>query len=121
MTIDKLYTIRLEQMEFRAYHGCYELEQIVGNRFAVDVEIQTTLGSLTVSDDVTKSVNYLTVYELIEEQMKVTRHTIEAVAAQIILAIKSRFPEIVEVKCRVAKIAPPLGGKIDRVSVELKG
>ena len=27
-----LYTIELHQMEFRAYHGCYDLEQKVGNR-----------------------------------------------------------------------------------------
>ncbi len=108
-------------MEFRAFHGCYDLEQIVGNRFAVDIEILTSLGSLCVSDDVSESVNYLTIYELVAEQMKVTRHTIEAVAAQIIEAIKRRFPDIVTVKCRVAKIAPPLGGKIARVSVELKG
>ena len=33
------YRIRLERMEFRAMHGCYELERKVGNRFTVDLEI----------------------------------------------------------------------------------
>ncbi len=116
-----IYTIKLQQMEFRAYHGCYEMEQRVGNRFAVDLEICTELGGLAESDDVTQSVNYLTVYEIVREQMTVTRHTIEAVASQIIEAIRERFPQIIGIKCTVAKIAPPLGGKVERVSVTLEG
>ncbi len=108
-------------MEFRAYHGCYDMEQRVGNRFVVDLEITTELGDLAQSDDVTQSVNYLTVYEVVREQMAVTRRTIEAVAAQIIDAVKQRFPQIVSLSCSVAKMAPPLGGKIERVSVILKG
>ncbi len=111
------YTIRLEQMEFRALHGCYAMEQRVGNRFAVDLEITSELDEVAATDDVTKAVSYLTVYEIVEAQMKVTRHTIEAVAVQIINALKEEFPQIVAIRCTVAKIAPPLGGKIDRVSV----
>jgi dihydroneopterin aldolase len=53
--------------------------------------------------------------------MQRTQRTIEAAAANIIEAVKDAFPEIVEVECTVAKIAPPLGGKIDKVSVTLVG
>jgi dihydroneopterin aldolase len=53
--------------------------------------------------------------------MQRTQRTIEAAAVNIIEAIKDEFVEIVEVECTVAKIAPPLGGKIDRVSVTLIG
>ena len=35
-----IFTIRLENMEFRAAHGCYDLEKKVGNRFVVSVEIE---------------------------------------------------------------------------------
>ena len=35
------YRIALDRMEFRALHGCYELERKVGNRFTVDLEAQT--------------------------------------------------------------------------------
>ena len=86
-----LYTIQLQDMEFKAYHGCYDLEQKVGNRFNVALTITTHLGDVAQEDAVEKAVNYLTVYE------------------------------IVEVECTVAKLAPPLGGKIGRVSVTLKG
>ncbi len=105
----------------RAFHGCYDLEQQVGNRFRVDMAIRTTLGDLPTSDDVTKAVNYLTVFEIVERTMQRTQRTIEAAAANIIEAVKEAFPQIIEVECTVAKIAPPLGGKIDKVSVTLIG
>ena len=108
-------------MEFRAYHGCYDLEQIVGNRFIVELTITTELGVVADEDAVEKAVNYLTVYEIIREVMRIKCRTIERVAQNIIGAVKEQFPQIVEMECSVAKLAPPLGGKIGRVSVTLKG
>ena len=116
-----LYTIRLQDMEFRAYHGCYDLEQQVGNRFNVALTITAHLGEVAEQDAVELAVNYLTVYEVVREQMRVTQRTIERVAQNVIVAVKERFPQIVEVECTVAKLAPPLGGKVGRVSVTLKG
>lgn len=119
--MNPIYTIRLEGIYLRAYHGCYDLEQQVGNRFRVDLTIRTPLNDLPTTDDVTRAVNYLTVYEIVERTMQRTQHTIEAAAANVIAAVKEAFPEICEVECTVAKLAPPLGGKIDRVSVTLIG
>ena len=108
-------------MEFRAYHGCYDLEQIVGNRFNVELTITTELGVVADEDAVEKAVNYLTVYEIVRDVMRIKCRTIERVAQNIIHAVKEQFPQITEVECSVAKLAPPLGGKIGRVSVTLKG
>lgn len=116
-----LYTIHLQDMEFRANHGCYDLEQMVGNRFEVELVITAHLGEVAERDAVELAVNYLTVYEVVREQMRVTQRTIERVAQNIIVAVKEHFPQIVEVECTVAKLAPPLGGKVGRVSVTLRG
>ncbi len=114
------YRIALERMEFRAFHGCYELERQVGNRFAVDLEIVAELGDVAATDDVTRAVNYLTVYETVRDQMRRTQHTIERVATNIIDALRERFPQVLRVCCTVAKLAPPLGGKVGRVSVTIE-
>ena len=119
--MNPIYTIRLDGIYVRAFHGCYDLEQQVGNRFRVDIVIRTPLGDLPATDDVTQAVNYLTLFEIVERTMQRTQRTIEAAASNVIAAIKEAFPQIVEVECTVAKIAPPLGGKIDRVSVTLIG
>jgi dihydroneopterin aldolase len=119
--VNPIYTIRLDGIYVRAFHGCYDLEQQVGNRFRVDIVIRTPLGDLPATDDVTQAVNYLTLYEIVERTMQHTQRTIEAAASNIIGAIRAEFPQIVEVECTVSKIAPPLGGKIDKVSVTLVG
>lgn len=104
-------------MEFRANHGCYDLEQKVGNRFNVDLTITTTLGDVAKNDAVESAVNYLSVYETTRAQMKITQRTIERVAINIINAIYAEFENIKHIECKVSKLAPPLGGKIERVSV----
>lgn len=114
------YRIRLERMEFRALHGCYELERKVGNRFTVDLEITTELGHVADEDSVELAVNYLTVYEVVREQMAVTQRTIERVAMNIIEALYKAFPQIGHITCTVSKLAPPLGGKLEKVNVVLE-
>lgn len=111
------YTIELDRMEFRALHGCYELERKVGNRFTVDLSVTAELGRVAEEDSVELAVNYLTVYEVVRAQMQVTQRTIERVAANIIDALYAAFPQIRHIRCRVSKLAPPLGGKVARVSV----
>lgn len=114
------YEIVLDRMEFRAFHGCYELERKVGNRFTVDLVLTAELGRVAEEDSVEQAVNYLTVYEIVREQMQVTQRTIERVATNIIDALYTAFPQIRHVRCMVSKLAPPLGGKVARVSVVLE-
>ena len=49
-------------MDFHALHGCYELERQTGSHFEVSLRITAELGTVADDDDVTKAVNYLTVY-----------------------------------------------------------
>ena len=98
-----LTVIELENMEFQAFHGCYELERQVGNRFQVSVRIEAELGEA--AD---------------REQMDIPSHILEHVAGRIAGRIRERFPQSVRVRVKVSKMAPPLGGKIEKVSVTLE-
>lgn len=106
-------------MEFRASHGCYDLEKKVGGNFAVDVEYDTEVGDAVATDDVTRTVSYVDIYEVVRGEMARPSNIIEHVAARIIETVYARFPELKRVQVTVAKIAPPLGGKAERVSVTL--
>lgn len=116
-----IYTILLENMEFRAMHGCYDMERRVGNRFRVDVEIDTELGDIALSDDVTRAVSYLDAYGVVRREMAVTSCTLECVAQRIVRALHESFPAIAEVRVKVAKLAPPLGGKVGAAGVFMRG
>ena len=112
------YRIVLNRMEFRAFHGCYDLEQQVGRTCLVtaDEDIRNTCPN----DMDEKAVNYLLVYETVREQMRVTQRTIERVSMNIMDALYARFPQIRHIRCTVSKLAPPLGGKLEKVSVVLE-
>lgn len=111
--------IELENMSFQAFHGCYDLEKVVGNRFLVDLAIEVEAGEAAREDDLSKSVNYLTVYEVVRGQMAVVSNILENVALRIIEALYAEFPSISRVTAKVSKLAPPLGGKIEKVSVTI--
>jgi dihydroneopterin aldolase len=109
--------IELEGMSFHARHGCYELEKTVGNRFTVDVTLEAEVGDAAAADDLAGSVNYLSVYQTVGEQMAVASDILENVALRIVEAIRGRFPSVVRATAKVSKLAPPLGGKVEKVSV----
>ena len=111
--------IELENMEFRAFHGCYDLEKVVGSRFRVDVAIEAEIGDAAAHDSLKGTVNYARVYEVIHAQMMIPSDIIENVALRIIDAIREKFPETLRVTAKVAKIAPPIAGKIGQVSVSI--
>ena len=115
-----LFTIKLNQMEFKAYHGCYELEKKVGNRFEVNVEFDARLEGAARADNVTKTVNYVTVYNIVQEQMLQASDIVENVALRIAETLKKEFKLIERVRVSVAKLAPPIGGKVRDVAVVIE-
>ena len=113
--------IELENMEFRAFHGCCDIEKRVGNRFRVDVAIEAEIGKAAAHDTLEGTINYLTLFEVVRAEMALPSNTIEHVAARIIHAIKAAFPQALQVTARVAKLAPPLEGKVGGAVVTLVG
>ena len=111
--------IELEKMEFHAPHGCYDLEKVVGNRFHIDLAMEAEVGDMPATDELLKSVNYLTVYQLVQKEMQHPSDTLENVAWRIQECLYSAFNQIVGSKIKVSKLAPPLGGKVEKVSVTL--
>ena len=61
--------ISIEGMEFFAYHGCFEEEQIIGNRFMVDIYLEVSTDLAEHSDNLAQTVNYQRVYEVIKKEI----------------------------------------------------
>lgn len=114
-----VYTIRIEGMEFRSSHGCYDTEQRVGGNFSVDITLEVEDGGAVAADDVERTVNYVEVYRTVREQMSIPSRIIENAAHRIAGAVRARFPQVRRVEVTLSKLAPPLGGKAARVSVTL--
>jgi dihydroneopterin aldolase len=112
--------ISLEGMEFFAYHGHFKEEQIIGTRFTVDLFMDASTEEAEVTDNLSKTVNYQAVYNLVAKEMSVKSHLLENVARRILDSVAREFPQIGACRIKIAKMNPPVGGKVERVSVELR-
>ncbi|MDY5969469.1 MAG: dihydroneopterin aldolase [Bacteroidales bacterium] len=111
--------IRIENMRFYAFHGCFDEEQRIGTRFRVDLSMQVDTAQAQRSDRLEDTVNYLSVYRTVKEQMETPSHLLEHVADRIGEAVLEGFPAVERLAVKVTKLNPPLGGQMEGVSVEL--
>ncbi len=111
--------IEIEEMEFYAYHGHYEEERIVGNRFVLDLVIEGDCDTAAKSDSIKDALNYQTAYKVIREQMKQKSHLLENIAQRILDALFENIKNIKKASIKVRKMNPPMGGQIKSVSVTL--
>jgi dihydroneopterin aldolase len=109
--------IELEGMEFYAFHGHFREEQVVGNRFVVDLKIETDTKPAEKSDQLGDALDYQHVYHIIAEEMKQKSFLLENIAARLCDKLTASFPQISYMTLKVSKINPPLGGKVKQVSV----
>ncbi|MEN8230552.1 MAG: dihydroneopterin aldolase [Bacteroidota bacterium] len=112
--------IVIEEMEFYAFHGHYQEEQIVGNRFLVDLEIESNLQVPAGSDKLDDAVNYQMAYQLIKKEMRRKKsNLLENIAKRILDALYSEMEGIEKATIRVRKMHPPMGGPIKSVGITM--
>jgi len=112
--------ILLENMEFYAYHGCFKEEQVIGNRFIVNLSVEVDTSEAEKSDSLKDTVNYQAVYETVKAKMTSKSHLLEHLGRQILDALEEGFPEIRHMKLKVSKMNPPMGGSMQSVSLEME-
>lgn len=98
--------ILLEGMQFYAFHGVNPEEQVLGQRFLVDIELATDLQDGGRSDDINQTVSYSAVYRRVREIVTgPPRQLIEAVAEDIAMSLLREFPvELLVVSVRKPEV-----------------
>lgn len=112
--------ISIEKMEFYAYHGCFEEERKIGTWFNVDLSMEVDTSKAEMSDNLDDTVNYQEVYAVVKREMMVSSNLLENIGRRILNAVKEAFPAVSYAWVKVRKMNPPLGGKMESVSVELE-
>lgn len=111
--------ISIEGMEFFAYHGCFKEEQVIGTKFSIDLFLNVDTSTAEKSDKLEDTVNYQAVYLLVKKEMESKSNLLENVGRRILECMQETFPEVEQAKLKIRKLNPPLGGKMDFVSLEL--
>lgn len=112
-------TIAIEGMSFRAYHGCMEEEQVIGNTFVVDLYMEADTSIAEQSDDLSETTDYAEAFNIVKKEMETPSKLLEHVGRRILNSIKKSFPEIESAELKVAKMNPPINGQANSVSVTL--
>lgn len=109
--------IEIEGMEFYAFHGHFIEEQVVGNKFLVNIAIETDCDNAGKSDNLDDALDYQKVYSIIKQQMEKKSFLLENICDRILDALYAEFDTIEKATLKVSKINPPMGGQIEKVSI----
>lgn len=111
--------IILEGMEFYGYHGTTPEERSLGQRFILDVELFLDLQNAGISDDISQTVNYASVFETVQAIVcGPPCQLIETLAESVARTLLEQFP-ISEIMVRVKKPQAPVPGFFTWVAVEI--
>lgn len=112
--------VRLNAMEFHAYHGVYPKEQTEGGRFRVALQFDYDAKSAMESDRLEDALDYSVAYRIVESCMAQRSDLLEHVAGRILKTVKTQFPEVTGLQVRIDKLRPPMDGELESVSVEMQ-
>ena len=112
--------ISLEGIEFFAYHGFYKEERKIGNKYRVDITVETDFNEAARKDQLSETLDYEMLYKMIQEVMLRPAKLLEHIAYDIIEQTYIQFPRVKSVRVSVAKHNPPVGGVCKWARITMK-
>ena len=113
--MDKIY---IRDLEFIGYHGVFEEEKKLGQKFYLSLELSTDLREA--NDDITKTTHYGEVAETVKKIFFQKKYDlIETLAEDIAREVLLSFPLIKKVKLEIKKPWAPVGLPLKDVAVEI--
>lgn len=109
--------IELEEMEFFAFHGVFEQEALVGNRFRVDLKMKVDISEAMLTDEVTDTVSYADAFQVVNQEMKIRAKLLEHLTGRIVSRLFESFASIDKLHIKLSKVNPPGCGDIRQASV----
>lgn len=119
MKLESSY-IYLDNVRFHAYHGVLEQERKTGGDFLVSLRVGFPIEKAMRSDDVSDTLNYAALYEMVKKEITVPSKLLENVAYRICKKMTETYPEIESVELKITKKNPPMGADCDGAGVEMK-
>lgn len=111
--------IHLQNMVFYGYHGNLAEENVLGQRFLIDVVLTLDVTEAAQSDRLDATVDYQRVYNLCRQIVEKERmRLLEALANRLIDAVLEACPRVSRMDVTVKKPSAPLGGALDYVALE---
>ena len=111
--------ILLQGLQYHAFIGVGEQEQVVGNDYVLDLRLGYPFAEAMESDVVDDTLNYADVFNVVSEVMKQPSKLLEAAAGKIVKELCARYKRLESIDLKLVKRNPPMGADCDSTGVEL--
>ena len=111
--------ITLSGLRFHACHGAMPQERQTGGSFVVDIQVKCDLEKAVMTDELSDTLNYGTLYDVVKTEMSQPSNLLEHVAGRIAQHTLDTFPQVEEVVVTVTKENPPIGADLKGAAVTL--
>lgn len=119
LSVKPEFEIQLRDVALYAYHGILPEERRLGNQYRVNVRLKVDAQAFDPdADDLSSTVSYADVFEIVKEKMSVPSNLLESVAIRIADSVKSRWPLVKCGEVEIVKIVPPVSGMIGEAGVK---
>ena len=112
--------IEIKNLEIFANHGVFPEENVLGQKFIVSAKLYTSTRKAGLTDDLTASIHYGEVSQMIAKFAK--EHTyklLETLAESLCQMLLHEFPLMNAITLRIEKPWAPVGLPLDTVAVEI--
>ena len=110
----------LKDLTIYAYHGCFAEETQIGAEYKLDVWVQGDFTLAEQQDDLSKTVDYVKISDIVYKEMQISSKLIEHVANRILVKIFSDFKQVKLAGVLIKKPNPPMNQYSDTVEYKLE-
>lgn len=112
--------IILKDLGFYGYHGVFDAEAQLGQRFFIDLELGLDLSAPAQSDNLETGISYGDVYEAVKAAFEAERmNLLEALAQNVVTALFEGFAPIEWIVIRIRKPEAPIAMVRGEAAIEL--
>ena len=116
----KSSTISIEQLRIHAFHGVMPQEREIGSDFLITLRVHYNISKAMATDDVSDTLNYAELCQVVKEVMAVPSKLLEHVAGRICRVVFHRFPQTEAIELRITKPNPPMGADCNGACIEVE-
>lgn len=109
--------IILENIRIYSNHGCLDEEALIGSDYVVDLEIEADLSKSAQTDDLSDTVDYVHLNQIVKEEVSIRSKLLEKVADRVLQRIGNEISMVSFARIKLSKMNPPIGGNVEKVSI----
>ena len=110
--------IKINKIRTYSFIGCMDEEKKIGSEYETSIEIKFICEFVELKDDLKKTVDYVTVSKVVNDEMKNACNLLETVIYRIGNKMLDIDDKISSVAVEIKKLTPPIVGDAKFVSVK---